>query len=100
MRRVRPWTLAETLAGVMRDPEVDFGLRLACTDFLGFLGSEPTLVRPVTRPLESLCRHGPRPAVDPRVGTYGKRSAWNLPVTSDFFRMRFRRRMFLLFTHV
>jgi hypothetical protein len=46
-------TLVEAVSGVMRDPEVDFTIRLACTDFLGFLSSEPTLRRPLTRALRS-----------------------------------------------
>jgi hypothetical protein len=45
--------LAQSLAEVMRDPEVDFGIRLACADFLGFLGSEPTLRRGMSRLLTS-----------------------------------------------
>ena len=36
-------TLVAALAGVMSDKTVDFTIRLACTDFLGFLGVERTL---------------------------------------------------------
>ena len=40
-------SLAETLTGVMLDYEVDFTLRLACTDFVGFLGAADALREPV-----------------------------------------------------
>jgi hypothetical protein len=45
--------LAKALADAMRDGDVDFGQRLKCTDFLGFLGSEASLRTPVTRLLRS-----------------------------------------------
>jgi hypothetical protein len=45
--------LAEALAGVMRDSAVDFTLRLACADFLAFLGSAAPLRSPVIRLLQA-----------------------------------------------
>jgi len=45
--------LAEALVLAMRDSEVDFTLRLFCTDFLGYLGSESTFAAPVTKLLTS-----------------------------------------------
>ena len=45
--------LADSLVGVMWDTGAEFGLRLNCTDFLGFLGSEATLRGGVTRLLKS-----------------------------------------------
>jgi hypothetical protein len=48
--------LAEALAGAMRDSEIDFILRLACTDFLGFLGSVAAFRNPVIKLLEAFER--------------------------------------------
>jgi hypothetical protein len=45
--------LAEALAGVMRDGAVDFTLRLACADFLAFLGSAAALRSPVMQLLQA-----------------------------------------------
>jgi len=46
-------SLAKTLTEVMRDGEVDFTLRLAATDFLGYLGSADPLRKRITGLLQT-----------------------------------------------
>jgi hypothetical protein len=49
-------SVAEMVTRVMQNQNIDFVLRLACADFLGFLGTSPKFKTPMTKILSQFAR--------------------------------------------